>query len=85
MDSTPNAAHELEQERLDTALIAPVVVDSVVEKSTDFAKKLPPDQLLAYAKTLIGIPYKYASTDTATEVINGEMKSIIPLRGKHTV
>jgi cell wall-associated NlpC family hydrolase len=63
-DSTIKEIVEVEQERIDTA-VAPVSVDSIVDNSTDFTKKLPPDQLLAYAKTLIGTPYKYASVDPA--------------------
>ena len=63
-DSTAMPASELDEVIKDTIVVA-AAVDSIVDKSTDFTKKLSADELLAYAKTLIGTPYKYASVDPA--------------------
>ena len=49
----------------DTAFVDPVNVSTVADKLTDNSKKVSPEQLLAYAKTLIGTTYKYASIDPA--------------------
>ena len=64
-DSAAVAANDSSNLPKDTTLDAPHVVDSIIDKSTDFTKTVSPHELLSYAKTLIGIPYKYASVDTA--------------------
>lgn len=57
---------EIKQGRKDTVSIPPVPLDpAVADKSIQLGKNVSPDQLLAYAKTLIGTPYKYASIDPA--------------------
>lgn len=50
---------------IDTALFDPVNVIHVTDQPTDNGKEVSPEQLLAYAKTLIGTTYKYASIDPA--------------------
>lgn len=49
----------------DTAFFDPVNVSNVADKPTDNGREVSPEQLLAYAKTLIGTTYKYASIDPA--------------------
>lgn len=51
--------------KTDTTVFDPVAVRKVADKPTDTGKEVSPEQLLAYAKTLIGTTYKYASSDPA--------------------
>ena len=54
-----------EEPRSDTAVYDPVTVSNVEDKPTESGNQVSPEQLLAYAETLIGTPYKYASIDPA--------------------
>ena len=54
-----------EETATDTAIFDPVNVSNVADQPTNNGKKVSPEQLLAYAKTLIGTTYKYASIDPA--------------------
>lgn len=47
------------------ALIDSFLINNVQHNDVDTATEVSPEQLLAYAKTLIGTPYKYASVDPA--------------------
>ena len=49
----------------DTTVFDPLAVFDVTEKPTDTGKGVSPEHLLAYAKTLLGTTYKYASIDPA--------------------
>ncbi|MEJ8819109.1 C40 family peptidase [Lacibacter sp. H407] len=49
----------------DTTIFDPVIVRNDADKSADTVEEVSPEQLLAYAKTLIGTTYKYASIDPA--------------------
>jgi cell wall-associated NlpC family hydrolase len=40
-------------------------ISNIVNSYSDSGKEVSPQELLAYAKTLIGTPYKYASVDPA--------------------
>lgn len=48
-----------------TILIDPFTIKKVPDNYVDSGKRVSQEQLLAYAKTLIGTPYKYASVDPA--------------------
>lgn len=50
---------------IDTTIFDPVIVRNDADKSADTGEEVSPEQLLAYAKTLIGTTYKYASIDPA--------------------
>jgi cell wall-associated NlpC family hydrolase len=64
-DSIPLPVTEPEQALVDTASLPPVKLNPVTEKSVAVGKNVSSEELLAYAKTLIGTPYKYASVDPA--------------------
>lgn len=51
--------------KTDTAHFDPVTVNNIEEQSTVSGNQVSSEQLLAYAETLIGTPYKYASIDPA--------------------
>jgi hypothetical protein len=48
-----------------TILIDPFTIKKAQDNYVDSGKQVSKEQLLAYAKTLIGTPYKYASLDPA--------------------
>jgi hypothetical protein len=48
-----------------TILIDPLTIKKIPVNDADSGKRVSQEQLVAYAKTLIGIPYKYASVDPA--------------------
>lgn len=59
--STPEEViGELQPASIDTSSL-----DNVLNDFVDSGKEVSREQLLAYAKTLIGTPYKYASVDPA--------------------
>ena len=64
-DSVVNIEPLPEEIATDTIFFDPVNVINVADQPTDNGKEVSPEQLLAYAKTLIGTTYKYASIDPA--------------------
>jgi cell wall-associated NlpC family hydrolase len=64
-DSAVVPVIEPEQVIVDSASSPAVELNRVTDRSVSVAHKVSPEEVLAYAKTLIGTPYKYGSVDPA--------------------